>query len=85
MVDEFDAVVFALQPGETSGIIRTPFGFHIARVVDRRPAGIRGLPEVKDDIEEHLHGQKLQRAIRELLERLREKADVQTVRQKTQA
>ena len=85
MVDEFDHVVFAMQPGQTSDIFRTPFGFHIARLVDRRPAGIRGLPEVKDEIEELLHRQKLQRAVDELLDRLREKADVQTVRQKIQA
>ena len=85
MVEEFDAVVFAMQPGETSDIFRTPFGFHIARVVERRPAGIRTLPEVKEEIEEMLHREKLQRAVEELLDRLREKADVQNVRQKIQA
>jgi parvulin-like peptidyl-prolyl isomerase len=85
MVDEFDAVVFQMQPGQTSGIFRTPFGFHIARVVDRRPAGIRSLPEVKDEIEEMLHRQKLQRALEELVDRLRAQADVQNVRQKIQA
>ena len=85
MVDEFDAVVFAMQPGQTSGIFRTPFGFHIARVVDRRPAGVRGLPDVKDQIEELLHRHKIQRALEELLDRLRAHAEVQTVRQKIQA
>jgi parvulin-like peptidyl-prolyl isomerase len=84
MVDEFDAVVFAMQPGETSEIFRTPFGFHIARLVERRAAGIRGLPEVKDQIEELLHRQKLERTLEELLDRLREQADVQNVRQKIQ-
>jgi parvulin-like peptidyl-prolyl isomerase len=85
MVDEFEAVVFAMQPGETSEIFRSPFGFHIARVTERRPAGYRGLPEVKDEIEELLHRQKVQRAVGELLGRLRAKAEIQTVRQKIQA
>ena len=85
MVEEFDAVVFDMQPGETSETFRSPFGWHIARVVDRRPAGLRGLPEVKDEIAELLLEQKLQRAVNQLLERLRARAEVQTVRQKVQA
>lgn len=85
MVEEFDAVVFGMQPGETSDIFRSPFGFHIARVLDRRPAGVRGLPEVKTEIEDRLHDQKLGRAVDELLQRLRAKAEIQNVRQKIQA
>jgi len=85
MVDEFDEVVFTMQPGETSDVFRTPFGFHIARVVDRRPPGVRPLPDVKDEIEEMLYRQKLRRAVDDLLDRLHTKADIQNVRQKMQA
>jgi parvulin-like peptidyl-prolyl isomerase len=40
MVPEFEDAVFALTPGEVSGIIQTRFGFHIAEVLDVTDAGV---------------------------------------------
>ncbi|MGH9659681.1 MAG: peptidylprolyl isomerase [Bryobacteraceae bacterium] len=80
MVDEFDAVVFAQAPGSTSAIFRTPFGFHIARVVERRPEGLRDFAEVKDEIEEALLRQRQQEAVEQLVDRLRAQADIRNER-----
>ncbi|MBL7154811.1 MAG: peptidylprolyl isomerase, partial [Phycisphaerae bacterium] len=38
MVEEFEDVVFNLGAGEVSDIFRTRFGFHIAKVYDKKPA-----------------------------------------------
>ena len=35
MVPEFDEVAFALQPGEVSDVVQTPYGFHIIKVEER--------------------------------------------------
>lgn len=40
MVRTFDQVVFALRPGQTSGIVETEFGFHIIRL-DKMRGGER--------------------------------------------
>ena len=76
MVDEFDAVVFNLAPGRHSEIFHTQFGYHIAKVYDRRPAGLRLLDEVKGNIEALLFQQKKQRRIEQFLDSMRAKADI---------
>ena len=76
MVEEFDEVVFNLAPGAMSDIFRSGFGFHIAKVMDRKPAGVRSFTDVKDEIEEALWQQKREKAVEDYLDGLRAAADV---------
>ena len=79
MVEEFDAVVFALAPGATSAIFRTGFGFHIAQVLEKRPQGVRSLEEMKAEISEMLLEQKRQKAVENFLDSLWKKARIEEV------
>ncbi|MDQ6958429.1 MAG: peptidylprolyl isomerase [Mariprofundaceae bacterium] len=36
MVPAFDKAVFAMKAGETSGVVESPFGLHIIRMIERR-------------------------------------------------
>ena len=38
---EFESVAFTLKPGELSGIVESPVGFHIIKLIDRRGESIR--------------------------------------------
>ena len=50
MVREFEKATFALNPGETSEIIKTQFGYHIINVIDKK--GIEPFEKKKGDINE---------------------------------
>ena len=76
MVKEFEEVVFALKVGEISGVFRTVFGFHIAKLLGRRPAGLRPFREVRAEIAEEIGNQRRTKALERYVDRLRESATI---------
>lgn len=60
MVPEFEQAAFAMKAGEVSDLVKTSFGFHIIKVVERRDATTRPLSEVRTEIEDQLKWQKAQ-------------------------
>jgi parvulin-like peptidyl-prolyl isomerase len=77
MVQEFEDVVFNLETGEISNIFQTDFGFHIARLIDRRPPSPCTFAEVRDSIVEELKQQQSQKSIEAFVDKEKTKATIE--------
>ena len=77
MVEEFEDVVFNLSPGQVSDVFRTRFGYHIAKVYDRKPPTIPALKDIRKQIVEAVREQKREQALGDYLDALRRKAVVE--------
>jgi peptidyl-prolyl cis-trans isomerase C len=70
MPGEFN-VVFGMQKGDISGIVKSPYGYHIFSLEDRRKAGRISLDEAYPEIAEKLRRQKEDRRYNAWLKELR--------------
>jgi peptidylprolyl isomerase len=60
IIPEIRSEIAGMSVGEISDPIRTQAGFHIIRLVDTKPAGVRPLAEVRDQLVTALRQSKLQ-------------------------
>ncbi|MHC4222057.1 MAG: peptidylprolyl isomerase [Planctomycetota bacterium] len=77
MVEEFEDVVFNMNVGQVSDVFHTRFGFHIAKLNERKPSAVATLEEVKDGIVKQLKEQIRTDAINAFVDKLKEKAKIE--------
>jgi peptidyl-prolyl cis-trans isomerase SurA len=66
-------IAFSLKPGQMSGIIDTPQACYLMLVEQKRPAHVKPLSEVRDDIEATLRAQEQSRLEKQWIAELKKK------------
>ena len=70
MVPEFDQAAFSMEPGTISDLVKTQYGYHIIKLVDKKAATTRTLPEVRQQIADQLAYEKAQAQAGDLAQQL---------------
>ena len=68
--------IFNLKPGDLSDIIETDYGFHLFKVIDKKPETILAYDNVKEKIRQSLRGEKAKQEADLYAKTLRDKATV---------
>jgi peptidyl-prolyl cis-trans isomerase D len=70
MVPEFDQAVFTMQPGQISDLVKTQYGYHIIKLVDKKSAATRSLAEVRQQLTDQLAYERAQAQAADLAAKL---------------
>ncbi len=77
MTPNFEKAVFALEAGEISEVVKTPYGYHIIKVEEKKPAQEPNLELAREEIKKTLTEQKTWTMRSNLLKNLRKEAKVE--------
>jgi parvulin-like peptidyl-prolyl isomerase len=73
---EVEEAAFALRPGELSPVIESPYGFHLLKVEEHRPARQAQLAEVREEVAAGVRERKREERYAALLEELWKRAEI---------
>ena len=79
LAEEFEIVAFSMNVGEISPIFATPFGYHLIKLTERKPATPKPFEDVRGDVLEQMLAERKQEKTRQLVKELQERARIEEV------
>ncbi len=75
--EAFDKVAFAIKEDVLSDVVETQFGYHIVKVMDKKPAGKIPYEEVRDSIMKFLQGRESKKKLAAHVVELKSRAKIE--------
>jgi peptidyl-prolyl cis-trans isomerase SurA len=76
LAEALDTASFTLPVGGVSGVMETPYGFHILKVEERTDARLRSLDEVREEVRQKLSNEKFEAGYNAFIVRARSEATI---------
>jgi peptidyl-prolyl cis-trans isomerase SurA len=77
LLPAFEKEALRLQVGEVSGIVRTDFGFHLIKLLDRRGGAPSPFEEIKERVQADYYEAEVEKAFKQFLSTLKEKSVIE--------
>jgi peptidyl-prolyl cis-trans isomerase C len=77
MVASFDSAAFALDKGQISGIVETPYGYHLIKLEQKKAGGSLKFDDIKEDLKSKMWEFELGNLIQNHLQDLRKTARIE--------
>jgi peptidyl-prolyl cis-trans isomerase SurA len=74
LASELAAAIDKLETGDTTGVLKTQYGYMILKVLERRKGGLAPFEDVEQKVDEILYNQKMEPALRRYLTTLRKES-----------
>ena len=77
LMPQIEDIVFKLKEGEVTGIIKSPLGYHVFKVDEKKVRRMRELVEVRQDIDEFLYRAKASQRLKGWIDSLSKSAYIE--------
>lgn len=75
----FDEAISKMKVGEVSDVVKTPFGYHIIKLGETKPAEQATFAEMEEAIQKHLFLERAKKKVEKFVQGLRKKAKIENL------